>query len=72
VPRLQPAFLAALLCGAIAHAESPRVSRIDNGTVRVGVNLDLGGVITEVARSAPDAPNLINSHDYGRQVQQSY
>lgn len=65
-------LVAAVLLGAIARAEAPRVSRIDNGTVRVGVNLDLGGVITEVARSAPDAPNLINSHDYGRQVQQSY
>jgi hypothetical protein len=74
MPRLQPAALvvAAAFWGPLAHAAPPRVSRIDNGAVRVGVDLDLGGVITEVARSAPDAPNLVNSHDYGRQVQQSY
>ncbi|WP_165074548.1 hypothetical protein [Paludisphaera rhizosphaerae] len=53
-------------------AEAPRVSRIDNGVVRVGVDLDLGGVITELGRSDPKTPNLINSHDYGRQIQQSY
>jgi hypothetical protein len=59
-----------LAAGVPARAQS-RVSRIDNGVVRLGVDLDLGGSITEFGR-AGDSPNLINSHDYGRQVQQSY
>lgn len=60
------------LAEAAQEEAGPRISRLDNGRIRVGVNLDLGGVITELAESDPDAPNLINSHDYGRQVQQSY
>jgi hypothetical protein len=46
---------------------------LDNGSVRVGVDLDLGGVITHVSRSGGgDADNLVNEHDTGREVQQSY
>lgn len=47
------------------------MSYVDNGTIRVGVNLDIGGAITYVAPS--DAhENIINSHDWGRQVQLSF
>ncbi|MBI4904609.1 MAG: hypothetical protein HY820_13290 [Acidobacteria bacterium] len=46
------------------------LSSIDNGTVKIGVDLDLGGSITWVSRS--DGPNMINSADLGRQIQQSY
>lgn len=60
-------------------ANAGRISRLDNGTIRIGVDLDIGGTITELARSKDrDADgdgaggNLINSHDLGRQVQQSY
>jgi hypothetical protein len=60
-----------LILGALPAPAAERVSRLDNGVIRLGVNLDLGGSITEFGR-AGDAPNLINSHDYGRQVQQSY
>ncbi len=52
-----------------AHAE--RMSYLDNGTTRIGVDLDIGGTITFLSRSKEGA-NLINSHDLGRQVQQSY
>jgi hypothetical protein len=52
-----------------AHAE--RMSYLDNGTIRIGVDLDIGGTITHLSRSKEGA-NLINSHDLGRQVQQSY
>ena len=38
--------------------------------VRVGIDLRLGGAITHV--SEPGGPNLINSYDLGRQIQQSY
>ena len=44
---------------------------LDNGVVRVGVNLNYGGSITYLSRADKDR-NLINNHDRGRQVQQSY
>ena len=46
---------------------------LDNGTLRVGVDLNLGGVITHVSTTGGgDAENLVNEHDTGREVQQSY
>jgi hypothetical protein len=56
----------------VAIAEPFRgMSYIDNGTVRVGVNLEIGGAITYVAPSGSEE-NIINSHDWGRQVQMSF
>lgn len=49
-----------------------RMSYLDNGTIRLGVNRDLGGAITWLSRSGSGAPNLINNHDWGRQVQMSF
>ena len=43
---------------------------VENEHIRVGVNLKWGGAVTHV--SEPGGPNLINSHDLGRQIQQSY
>ncbi len=43
---------------------------VENVHIRVGVNLKWGGAITHV--STPGGPNIINSHDLGRQIQQSY
>jgi len=43
---------------------------IENQFIRVGINLKWGGAITHV--STPRGPNLINSYDLGRQIQQSY
>ncbi len=37
----------------------------------MGVNLDIGGAITWVSESGSDE-NLINSHDWGRQIQMSF
>ena len=61
----------AALASAPAPASAERMSYLDNGTVRIGVDLDIGGSITYLSRSG-SAENLINSHDMGRQVQQSY
>ncbi|MCA9152501.1 MAG: hypothetical protein KDA92_24530 [Planctomycetales bacterium] len=47
------------------------MSFLDNGTIRVGVNLDIGGAITFLAPSTSQE-NIINSHDWGRQVQMSF
>ncbi len=47
------------------------VESIENGRLRVGVDLSRGGTISLLAR-LPDGENLINTADLGRQVQQSY
>ncbi len=47
------------------------MSWLDNGTIRLGVDLSLGGAITWLSRSGSEV-NLVNSHDWGRQVQMSY
>ena len=48
-----------------------RVLTLDNGKIRVGASLKYGGAITYLSLSREDR-NLINDHDRGRQVQQSY
>jgi hypothetical protein len=81
----RPGILAfgAILAGTVvfvATASAARADRapgnvtfLDNGFVKVGVDLDLGGVITHVSTSGGgDAENLVNEHDTGREVQQSY
>lgn len=66
------------ILGASALAESggehkPKMSYIDNGIVKLGVDLNLGGAITYLSRSGTNSElNIINSHDWGRQVQLSY
>jgi len=57
--------------GAVRAAVAPQMSYLDNGVVRVGVDLNMGGVITYLSRSS-DSTNVINIHDTGREVQQSY
>ena len=52
------------------EAVPDRISFIDNGQIRVGVNQDLGGAITWL--SAPGRDNLINNSDWGRQIQLSF
>ncbi len=62
-------FAVGLLCHLSLQAQSPDVA-IDNGTVRVGVSRAYGGAITWL--SLHNGPNLVNNHDKGRQIQQSY
>ncbi len=50
--------------------ESGTMSFVENRFIRVGITLKWGGAITHV--SAPGGPNIINSFDLGRQIQQSY
>ncbi|MHC5053215.1 MAG: hypothetical protein ACYTKD_00690 [Planctomycetota bacterium] len=47
------------------------MSYIDNGVIRLGVNLDIGGAITYIADSK-EKINVVNSHDWGRQIQMSF
>jgi len=67
---------ALLVCFALlwlagcAVAQNTADTFVENRHLRVGVNLKWGGAITHV--SVPGGPNIINSHDLGRQIQQSY
>src|SRR5262249_27125860 len=58
---------------AAADAE---MSFLDNGVIRLGVDLAKGGTITYLSQSIAiaglDALNVVNSFDLGREVQQSY
>jgi len=47
------------------------VGFLDNEKIRLGVNLDLGGAITYLSKSGSDV-NLVNSADWGRQIQMSH
>jgi len=54
-----------------ASALAERMDFLDNGAIKIGVDLDIGGSITHLS-AARDGENLINSYDLGRQIQQSY
>src|ERR1035437_7833481 len=56
-----------LLTGAVQAASS----YLDNGVVKVGVDLSKGGSITYLSLSGT-SDNIINNADLGRQIQQSY
>jgi len=51
--------------------DKSKVKYIDNGTIRLGVSLDLGGAITYIADSK-SGKNIINNWDWGRQIQMSF
>jgi len=68
--------LAILACrchspGAAPLYPPPKMTYLDNGQVRIGMDLALGGAVTWI--SSRDHPgNLINSADLGRQIQMSH
>jgi hypothetical protein len=54
-----------------ASLAEPRMIFLDNGEVRIGMDLALGGAVTFI--SSKDHPgNIINSADLGRQIQMSH
>ena len=57
---------------AIDHSvlEGDNILYIENDHIRLGVNLALGGCVTYLAEHGEE--NLINSFDWGRQVQMSF
>jgi len=65
------ALFIAILLPAPADAAGP-MSYLDNGVIRLGVDLGKGGTITYLANSGPSSVNVVNSYDLGREVQQSY
>jgi hypothetical protein len=73
---LRLAMISMLICLSAMAGESkkraePRMSFIENGTIKLGVDLNAGGAITYLSPANNEA-NLINSYDWGRQVQMSY
>lgn len=60
-----------VLSGAVRADDESRMSWLDNGTLRLGVDLSIGGAITYLAESSAGI-NMINSHDWGRQIQMSF
>ena len=53
-----------------ARRQAAKMSYLDNGVIRLGVDLNLGGAITYLSRSGT-GQNLVNSYDCGRQIQMS-
>lgn len=74
-PRTLRLALLLLLIVTIPAAEhprpAPRMSFLDNGVVKIGADLALGGAITWLSHHQRPG-NLINSHDLGRQIQMSH
>jgi len=69
------ALVAALSAAAAESAALPpraEMSYLTNQAIRLGVDLNLGGAITYLAPVTNRQANLINSFDWGRQVQLSY
>jgi len=61
--------LAALTAGL--HHPPIGMSYLDNGTIKLGVDLKLGGAITYLS-PAKEEKNVVNNFDFGRQIQMSY
>ena len=62
-------------CALLSGADKPAPTHplfIDNGQVRLGVDLDSGGSIFHFGKSGEASPNLLNHYDKGRFIQQSY
>lgn len=73
--RALPALLIPIACATIVlrtvSAAETEVTRIDNGTASVGIDQKMGGSITWLSwRGHPQ--NVVNIHDPGRLIQQSY
>ena len=68
--RLTVTFLMLAAVSAAQGADSG-ISYLDNGRIRIGVNLNAGGAITYLSKSG-DGTNLVNNWDWGRQIQMSH
>ncbi len=76
-PRYRARLTAGLLVSvrvAVYGASSmpePNMTYLDNGEVRIGMDLALGGAVTLIS-SKEHPGNIINSADLGRQIQTSH
>lgn len=65
-----PLFLVLLLTATVNYAQPKEISA-DNGTLKIKFDLTRGGAICYISLSGSDR-NLVNIHDEGRYIQQSY
>ncbi|MHB0998054.1 MAG: hypothetical protein ACYC27_02320 [Armatimonadota bacterium] len=65
-------FSLVMICAssAFTDTEKSRVLFIENNNIKVGVDLAIGGAVTYASKVGDE--NIINSYDWGRQIQQSY
>ena len=65
------AWILVILSGGVVEAA---VRYLDDGTIKIGIDLNKGGSITYFARFGQQyaGTNVVNSHDLGREIQQSY
>jgi len=63
--------LLVLTASAREKFDESKLEFIDNGTIKLGVSPDLGGAITYLSKSG-GGKNVINNHDWGRQIQMSF
>ena len=59
------------ICATFRADRKDRMEFLDNGQIKLGVDLDLGGAITYLSQSGSDV-NVVNSADWGRQIQMSH
>jgi len=64
-------LLLAPMVSAKEEVDESKMEYIDNGTIKLGVNLALGGAITYIADSKT-GKNIVNNWDWGRQIQMSF
>jgi len=62
-------FVGILMC--VSDASADHISYIQNKDIRLGVDLDLGGAITYLSKTGSEE-NVVNSYDWGRQIQMSF
>mgnify|MGYP000302868645 CR=1 FL=1 len=71
---IETLLTAAMLLPQLSHAQprnaEAKMSVLENDQIRFGANLTLGGAITHL--STKDGSNMINSHDWGRQIPMSF
>lgn len=65
------ALVAVLTFPTASANPSDEMVWLDNGILRLGANLSLGGAITYIGPARSEL-NLVNNHDWGRQVQMSF
>lgn len=63
-------FLTASANAASGGNVNVKMSYIQNKHIRLGVDLSIGGSVTYLSKRG--GPNMINSHDWGRQIQMSF
>src|SRR5690554_7822113 len=45
---------------------------LENDRIKLGIDLDLGGAVTFLSDQANGGENMVNSYDWGRQIQMSF